>query len=320
VAAITAASLAAYSVLVWLVGDPRAASAAEHFDTLPGQLATGLVGLVVWWYHRALLDAERTPERTEVRRVYEYLLAAIGLLAAGAGLVVLVVTVVEALAAGADVLVGASAVNTLLGALVLLVVGLPVWWRHWSRAQRARSEQPAAEVVSPTRRAYLLVLFGVTGLTSVVTVMTLVYLVLQDALASGVDVETLRSVRFAVGILVTTSLLAAYHWTIFRADRDQTEELEREGLLPGHPGTAAGALAPPTARRRRVLLVGAADRAAAELRSDAVELELVRRTDVTVPPASVGELREALASHPDGDLLLIEETDGLRVVPIQRQP
>ncbi|WP_404382461.1 DUF5671 domain-containing protein [Knoellia locipacati] len=318
VAAIAAASLAGYSVLVWLVGDPRATGATEHFDTLPGQVATALVGIVVWWYHRALLDAESTPGRTEVRRVYEYLLAAIGLLAAGSGLVVLVVTVVEAIAV-ADVLAGASAVNTLLGALVLLAVGMPLWWRHWSRAQLARSEQAAAEVVSPTRRAYLLLLFGVMGLTSVVTVMTLVYLVLQDALASGVDVETLRSVRFALGILVTTSLLAAYHWTIFRTDRDDTEELERAGALPARAARAVGTVPPSTARRRRVLLVGAADGAAAELRGDELELELVRRTDIDVPGASVGELREALATYPDGDLLLLEEPDGLRVVPIQRE-
>jgi hypothetical protein len=322
VTAVVAASLAAYSVLVWLVGDPRAVNATEHFAPLPGQLAATLVGLVVWWYHRVLLDAERAPERTEVRRVYEYLLAAIGLLAAGSGIVVLVVTVVEVVAAGADVLVGSSAVNTLLGALVLLVVGLPVWWRHWSRAQRARSEQPAAEVVSPTRRAYLLLLFGVMGLTSVVTVMTLVYLVLRDALASGVGVETLRSIRFPLGILVTTSLLAAYHWTIFRADRDETEELERARAVPSRPGTVVGALPPSLPRLRRVLLVGAEDHvagpAAAELRTDGVELELVRRTDVTVPTASLRELREAVASHPEGDLLLLEEPDGLRVVPIQR--
>jgi hypothetical protein len=71
-----------------------------------------------------------------------------------------------------------------------------------------------------------------------------------------------------------------------------------------------------------VLLVGAEDHAAgpaaAELRTDGVELELVRRTDVTVPTASLRELREAVASHPEGDLLLLEEPDGLRVVPIQR--
>lgn len=318
VASIAAVSLAAYSVLVWLVGDPAATDGTEHFGSLPGQLATALVGLVVWWYHRTLLGAERTPERTEVRRVYEYLLAAIGLLAAGAGLVMLVVTMVEAVAGRADVLVGASAVNALLGALVLLAVGLPVWWRHWSRAQRARAAQPAAEVVSPTRRIYLLVLFGLMGVIAVVIVMTLVYLVLEDALSGDVGVETLRRVRFALGILVTTALLAGYHWTVFRVDRDETAELEQAGMLPRHGGGSPGPLPAGVGGRRLVILVGAGDGAVLALRSDTVDVELVRRTDVTVPPVTVDELRQVLAQHPGGDLLLLGEPDGLRVVPIQR--
>ena len=326
VATIAAVSLAAYSVLVWLVGDPASEEAAVHFGSLPGQLATALVGLVVWWYHRTLLGADRAPERTEVRRVYEYLLAAIGLLAAGSGLVMIVVTIVEVAAGRADVLVGAGAVNALLGALVLLAVGLPVWWRHWSRAQRARSEHPAAEVVSGTRRVYLLVLFGLMGVIAVVIVMTIVYLVLVDALAGEMGVETLRRVRFALGILVTTALLAGYHWTVFRGDRDETAALVRAGALPGPGappvgGTAsapAPAPAPAPMRPRRVLLVGAAIADALGLRSAQVDIELAPRTDVAVPPVSVGDLRELLARHPEGDLLVLEEPDGVRVVPVRR--
>jgi hypothetical protein len=328
VATITAVSLAAYSTLVWLVGDPASNDATEHFGALPGQLAVAVAGVVVWWYHRTLLGAEATPQRTEVRRVYEYLLAAVGLLAAGYGLVMLVVTIVEAVAGRADVLAGASAVNALLGALVLLAVGLPVWWRYWSRAQRARTARPAEEITSPTRRIYLLVLFGLMGVTAVIIVMTLVYLLLEDTLAGDLGVETLRRMRFATGILVTTALLAGYHWSVFRGDRDETAELVRAGVLPPHgppPVPPQGPpspppLVPPTSagvRRRRVLLVGSADSALEHGMSD-VDVEVLRRTDATVPGLSPAEVRELLDRHPDGDLLLLQDPDGVRVVPIRR--
>ncbi|MGO0576832.1 DUF5671 domain-containing protein [Ornithinimicrobium panacihumi] len=235
--AVLTASILGWDVLVWLVGDPRHATAARHFHAAPAQLAAVVVGLLVWWYHREVLDARPRHARTEVRRVYEYLLSAVGLLAASAGLVMVLVTIVEAVASGADLVVGGTALNALLGALVLLAVGLPVWWWHWRQAQRARKADPGGEVGSPTRRAYLLVLFGVMGVAAVIALLMLVYLVLEDVLEGGVDAETLRRIRFVVGILVTTGLLSAYHWTVFRADRAEAERIGPRTPVDADPRT-----------------------------------------------------------------------------------
>lgn len=148
VMAIVGASRVGYDLLVWWLGDPVATSASQHFRPLPLEVGVSVVGLLVWRYHQTVLDlgdADRTSgarPRSEVRRVYEYLLAAIGLLAAAAGLVLVIVTLVEALAGDADLLTAGSAVNTLLATIVLLAVGLPVWWRHWRQAQRARAADP----------------------------------------------------------------------------------------------------------------------------------------------------------------------------------
>ncbi len=306
-AAVVAVSVLGYDVLVWLVGDPRARTASEHFAAAPGLLATALVGLGVWWYHREVLDAGRQPGRTEVRRVYDYVLAAVGLLAASAGLVMVLVTIVEAVAAGPDLVVGGSALNALLASLVLLAVGLPVWWWHWRQAQRARATQATDELASPTRRTYLLVLFGVMGVAAVVALLSLVYVVLEDALAGGVDLETMRAIRFPIGILATTSLLSAYHWTVFRADRAASADL-------------APVARPAGAATRTVLLVGAGDPglAAALAERTGAAVQLVRRTDVDPAPWSVDDLEAALATAPDGDVLVLAEPGGTRVIPVVR--
>lgn len=309
--AVVAASVLGYDVLVWLVGDPATTRATLHFAALPGELATLLVGLLVWWYHSAVLEAG-AERRTEVRRVYEYVLAAVGLLAASAGLVMVLVTIVEAIAAGSDLVVGGSALNALLAALVLLAVGLPLWWWHWRSAQRARAASPAEELESPTRRTYLLVLFGLAGVVAVVALLTLVYLLLQDALESGIDVETMRSIRFPFGILATTSLLSAYHWTVFRTDRAETERRRSSGAPA--PGGAAG-----TTRLRHVLLVGAGDPGvAAEVsRQVGASVQVMRRTDLHANPWVVEQVVALLQDVPTSSAVVLADTDGIRVVPVE---
>lgn len=311
VAAITAASLLLWDALVWLVGDPGATSAREHFLGAPSQLATIMVGLLVWWYHQEVLAARRASPRDEVRRVYEYLMSMVGLGAAAAGLVMVLVTVVQALTSGADLVVGGSALNALLGAVVLLGVGLPLWWWHWRLAQRARAEDPSSEVGSPSRRFYLLVLFGLMGVSAVIALLTLVYLVLADVLAGETGAETLRSVRFAVGVLVTTSLLSAYHWTIFRADRALVPQVATTG-----PAPAGGEVEPD----RWVLLVGADDPdIVAELaRRTGTRVQLVTRTDDGAGPWALDDLVQRIGSAPSGDLVVVAAPEGLQVLPVRR--
>lgn len=335
-AAVVAASLLGYDVLVWLVGEPGQTEAERHFSGAPGMISVVVVGLLVWWYHREALEPLRAAGRTEVRRVYEYLLSAIGLLAAGGGVVMVLVTIVEALAAGPDLVVGGDAINALLAALVLLCVGLPLWWRHWAQAQRARGAQALEEVSSPTRRIYLLVLFGVMGVVAVVALITLVYLVLQDVLDGGADVETLRRVRFALGLLMTTGLLAGYHWWVFRGDRQLVPEAatgqegwrQRAAGAPvtsddagttvsgrgagAQPGISPGAL-------RSVLLVGSADAwTVAELaRLTGAEVRVLQRADVDLPGRSAAELADLARAAGAPDVVLVDGPQGASAVPVR---
>ena len=307
VTAVVGASLLLYDVLVWLVGDPVAGSATVHFDPAPAQLGLVVVGLTVWWYHQDLLG-EGSETRTEVRRVYEYLLSGIGLIAGAAGLTMVIVTVVEAATGRSDLLVGGSAVNALIAALVLLAVGLPVWWRHWAQAQRARAQDPGAELGSPSRRTYLLLLFGVATVASVVATLVLVFLVLEDALAGTLGPESLRRTRFALGVLATTSVLAAYHWSVFRQDRAEAPEPEAAAARP--------------ARRAHILLVGAADPAIADTiaQHTGASTQVVERTDTDTPAWDAEVLLSALAADGvrDQDVVVLSEAEGIRVIPVRR--
>ena len=307
VSAISMLSTLVFEVLVWLVGDPGAAKAAAHFADAPELAGTGAVGLLAWWYHQAVLDTARATERTEVRRVYEYLMAAIGLLAATAGVVLALVTVIEAIVDADGVPTGRSAVNTLLAALVLLVVGIPVWWWHWRMAQRARVADPTDELASISRRTYLLLLFGVAGIAAVIALITLVYLVLQDALDDGVGAETLVRIRYALGILLATSLIAGYHWTVFRVDRR-------------YAARKSAATAAARAPRRSVLVVGdlTADALGALAHRADAEVQLWRTGAPTAATPTADDLARVIDEAPAGDLVVLALDATLRALPATR--
>ena len=220
VVAIGSASTLIYEVAVWLIGEPSTTEASRHFNNVPETVAGAAVGLVVWWYHQAVLDDRGLGQRTEVRRIYEYLMAAIGLLAAAGGVTTVMVAVIEAFAGPGAARSGSAAINTLLAAVTLLVVGGPVWWIYWRLAQDALAVDPEAEHAAPTRRIYLFVLFGVGGVAAVVALLTGVFIFFEDIFEGVFGAETVRGMRFSIGVLVTTGAIAAYHWSVYRSDRE----------------------------------------------------------------------------------------------------
>lgn len=298
--AIVAASTLLYQVLVWLVGDPGSATAAEHFDDAPAAAAATVVGVLVWWYHRTVLRTEAGDARTEVRRVYEYLMAGTGLLAASAGLVMVLAALVDA-AAGSP-FIGGDGVNTLLAAVTLLAVGGPVWWLYWRRIQAASRDTPTDEIASPTRRVYLAVLFGLGGLAAVVALIVGVYLLLDDVVQGTVGAETLRSMRFPVGVLFTTAAVAAYHGAVHRSDRERMPA----AVAPQGP--------------RFVLLVGPDDRevARAVARRTHGQVQAWTLVDDGRATWSADEVMAALEGTTAEEVIVLCDEDGLRAIPVRR--
>lgn len=287
--ALVSASILLWDGLVWLLGDTFGLSAQQHFTDAPHAFAFAVVGLLAWWYHRGIITGMRE-DRSEVRRVYEYLVAAISLVAAAAGVVMVIVALIESFTPGLDL--GVSVVNTVLGAVTLLAVNVPLWWLFWSRIQRARAGDPVPETTSPSRRIYLVLLFGIVGVAAVGALLVVVFVLLQDVIDSTASAETLRSMRYALGVLFTAAAVSAYHGAIFREDR-----------LVALPGRPVGP--------RSVLLVGAPapglDKAISE--ATGARVELLPRADGTAPPWSQERLLALLSGHPGEDLLVIAGAD-----------
>lgn len=296
VAAIASASVALYDTLVWFIGNPGTDDAALHFRGSMSAAGVFVAGLLVWWYHRTVLREAAVAARDEAIRVYEYIVALIALVAAAIGVMILLVALIESITASA-VIAGGGAGNTLLLAITLLVVGAPLWWWFWRAIGRATAANPETELVSPTRRVYLFLLFGAVGVAALIALLVAMYQLFSDLVAGALDAGTLRSMRWGIGVLLTAAAVASYHWQVYRGERS----------------------AAPEHRRRSVVLLGADDDVAHALRQRiGGRVEVWSRLDGDTTAWDVEALEAAVAAATGDDVLVLAEQGALRAIPIER--
>ncbi len=167
-----------FDVAIWFVGDVTEA-AARHFDGIPGTVAAALIGAWLWWYHRAVLAPSRREGRTEIDRVYDYVVSAAGLGSAATGLAVLLTALFQSMAPRGIAESGAG--DALVLAVVLLVVGVPLWWAFWRRIELLAAGH-LEETSSISRRLYLFLLFGLGGVIALVSLLVMLGVVIQEIL------------------------------------------------------------------------------------------------------------------------------------------
>jgi hypothetical protein len=217
ISAVSGAGIAAFGVLQWWWGDPDSTSAVRHFEDFAPALAVLVVGVLVWAYHRLVVLADSSPIRTEVNRVYDYVVAAVGLVTAVVGSVLLLVAVQEALFPPSDGGRFESSINIFLGAVTSLLVGLPLWARAWARAGRYVRVEPEQEASSPSRRIYLFGVLGVSGIVAFGSLMTLLVAVFNALFEE--DRGPLRDeVQVSAALLLTVGVVAAYHFIKMRSE------------------------------------------------------------------------------------------------------
>jgi hypothetical protein len=185
----------------------------------------------------------------------------------------------------------------------LLVVGAPVWWAFWHRAQSVAELGAASEIRSTSRRVYLFLSFAVAGLIAVTSMAVILYTVFRDALEGSLATSVVHEVRAAIGLVVTAGAVSAYHWTVQRHDRAAL------------PATAA------VARPHDVLLVSADGRdvATAVAAATGAKVRRLHRLDTAVGPIDAGDVAAAVLASPHEHVLVTVEADGtVQVIPYDR--
>ncbi len=294
VIAITSLTVTMYQVLVWLIGNPASQIMSEHFDGLAASAASAIVGLLAWWYHKSLLPCNS--QRSQTQRIYEYVVAAISLTASTVGISIIIVAIFEAFTS--SIIVGDDAINTLLGAATVILVSGPVWVRFWTRIQGFAKTSEQEELTSPVRRIYLFLLFGVGGIVAIVSLITVAFQIINGILSSTLGNSTLNEMRFALGILISTGIVAAYHWEIYRHEKDVE--------------VSFGSLT------KSVLLVGPANPEFVHALKEATgaKISFLERTDSGDLDWPTDRVIDLITNSKDRDLLILLESAGVKVVPV----
>ena len=286
-------SVAIYDTLVWFFGDTGRDSAAQHFFGTASALGAAASGLAIWSYHRSLLAEDRS--RTELRRIYEYVVSGVSLIAASLGILTIIVAAIESITPS-DISAGKEGANSLILAVTLLLVGAPIWWFFWNRVEHEvlKSQE---DLASPTRRIFLLMLFGVSGVAAVISLISGIFLIFDDILNSEFGMNTLRDTRFVIGILLTNAAISGYHWAIYRSEKDVAVEIFQKG--------------------RNITLVGPADEHIAQLLKEQIggHIQLWVSPD-SGTPWNLTELVDLIDGTEGKEILVINEKKNLRALPI----
>ena len=171
-------------------------------------ISAAVIGALVWSYHRGLTLGRSPPTRLATKLVT----SGVGLVSAATGLGVVVNAI---LATTTTPLAGSDARSLLLGGISALVVGGPVWWLAWQPTQQLSP----AEVHSTGRRVYLILVFGVSAVVAIVTLLVIGYRLFEFALGDFTGDSLVDRVRAPLGLLVATGLVAGYHFAVWRRDR-----------------------------------------------------------------------------------------------------
>ena len=196
-----------------------AADPADLVRKLATPVAYTPVGAALWIWHWRFLQREaaeygESEEGTVVRRLYYYVVAAVGLALLWFGAVDIVGALLDALSGGIWV-------EPLATGLSLLAVGAPVWALHWRAVQRvatAADISATAERASLVRRAYLYGVALVGALLILFYLARVVYrvllFVLGDPAAGVLSAQTIDEIARAL----ISAVLWGVHILAIRAD------------------------------------------------------------------------------------------------------
>ncbi|MBH0008838.1 DUF5671 domain-containing protein [Salinibacterium sp. SWN1162] len=184
-------------------------------DPLGASIAGIAMGALVFVYHSRIV-AERS---AGVRAATALSTAAVSLAFAASGFGV---TVNALLATASEPLLGGNIRSLLLAGLSALVVGGVLWWLTW----RPREASQPERVATPGRRVFLVIIFGLSALVALITLLVIGFQLFSFLLDGGSGESFIERSRQALGLLTATGLVAAYHFTIWRKDRATDVDVE----------------------------------------------------------------------------------------------
>jgi hypothetical protein len=257
---------------------------------LPLPIVLGM--LVLWAYHWQVLRADaaqagEAPRQAGVRRLYGYLVAAVGLAALLVGLGGEVSVLIRALL---ERLFGPDLKEALAWFTAALLAGLPVWLLPWRRAQAdAGGPERREEQRSLVRKLYLYFYLLAATLTVLSSAVFLIFRLLSRALGDLRAGNLASELAQAAAYLLIAAAVWLYHGAVLRDDT-RAARAEKSDRLAG--------------LKVAVVDAGEARLGQAILAALAAELPLVPVTAVGFPAPTAGGGAPGAAALREATLLV----------------
>ncbi len=285
---------------------------ARFLSGLGSPLGVCVPAVLVWayyggWLTRTLKEIPEAPRRAGMRRLYFYILSAVGLTAAFLGLAFLVNLLLDLLFFPRS-LMGHSAAVRLANALTYLLVGLPLWLAAWRQMQaEALAEGDSGDHArrSIVRKAYLYLAIFASVVGGMILAVAALTLLLRAALGVAQG-ELLRHLLTLLAVLLLFAGLGLYHglalgWDGKLASRSLAAKYTDFPILIFDPGDGFGAD-----------LLAAVQKAAPGLPAALQPLE--KPVEVSAAPRAVLLPSDAALNPPEGLRAWLGQFNGSRLV------
>ena len=211
-------------------------------------IATILVMALIWAYHtyvlrKDMLAADERPRQAQIRRLYFYLMAGIGLGAFLIGLAGILNVLIDGIAAGRYREALRDQASWFAAAIF---VGLPVWLLPWWQAQRiAAVDNPfgESERQSIVRKIYLYLFLFAAAMTTLGSAVYIVSQIVDLALGGRSSTGLLSDLAQAIAFTLIAVSVWLYHSYVLRSDglmgkveRSRRQSSLRVSVLDGGDG------------------------------------------------------------------------------------
>jgi len=226
---ITTAFLVVNAILTWLLGADW--TFRDFIQQIGGPISIGLPLAMVWayygyWLKRHIEAAGERVRQAAMRRLYNYILAFIGLVVAFIGVATLFAFIIDMIT-GTSVLMSDSTRGTLATSLSSLIVGVPLWlvmWRPMQAEAMAQGEMGDHARRSVLRKIYLYLALFVSVIGGMAAAVGLVYQLIRVLLGDEAGSGFVHDVLNLIQLLLLFGVVLIYHLNILRVDGASTAD------------------------------------------------------------------------------------------------
>src|SRR5258706_940973 len=203
----------------------------EFIRQIGGSVSIGLPLGMIWayygyWLNRHIEAIGDRVRQAGMKRLYNYILAFIGLVVSFIGVATLFTFIIDMITSKAFLMGDANRSN-LASAISSLVVGLPLWlmtWRPMQAEALAQDELGDHARRSVLRKTYLYLALFASVIGGMATAVGLVYQLIKVALTGNAGSDFVNTLLNLAQLLFLFGVVLIYHLRVLRADGASTAD------------------------------------------------------------------------------------------------